>query len=57
MDKVTVFVQFEREKAFKQFGEDCTNGRRAADQHDGDEIGGLIWKLLGNSFYGKNRLL
>ena len=53
---MTIFVRFEREKAFKQFGEDCSNGRRAADQADGDEIGGLIWKLLGNSFYGEYSL-
>ena len=53
---VTIFVRFEREKAFKQFGEDCSNGRRAADQVNGDEIGGLIWKLLGNSFYGEYSL-
>ena len=49
---ITRFVRFESRRSFKNFTDDCSNGRREADKDTGDEVAGLIWKLLANSFYG-----
>ena len=52
VSNITRFVRFESRRSFKTFTDDCSNGRREADKDTGDEVAGLIWKLLANSFYG-----